>query len=103
MGEVQAPHLWTCDNLLVLLQPVHTCSVHVNMMSMARRLLLWEDTADQAVSQEDVGGLLRRPGADSDLILVPGRIHVALQVDDLPPHGERPPRSLSAIPFTSSI
>ena len=66
------------------------------------RLLLREDTADQAVSQEDVGGLLRRPGADSDLVLVPGRVHVALQVDDLPTHGELMAHGPTFIPGASA-
>ena len=65
--------------------------MHRKTSHTTRRLLLWKDTADQAVSQEDVGGLLRRPGADSDLILVSGRVHVTLQVDDLPTHGEDMP------------
>lgn len=54
------------------------------------RVLLWAHTADQTVAKEDVGGVLRRPCADGRIILVLGRTHVPLQVDDLPPHRAPP-------------
>ena len=47
-------------------------------LDAVRRLLLWEDAADQAVPQEDLGGLLWGPGPDGGVFLVPGRVHVAL-------------------------
>lgn len=47
-------------------------------LDAVRRLLLWEDAADQAVPQEDLGGLLWGPGPDGGVFLVPGGVHVAL-------------------------
>lgn len=62
---------------------VHGCMPHVIC-----RVLLRADAADKAVAEEDVGGVLRRPGADGDLILVSGGCAVALQMDGVPAHGE---------------
>lgn len=63
------------------------------------RFLLWEDSADQAVAQEDLGGLLRGPGPDGGIIVVPGGVHVAPSVDDLPEDSEHmPPRLLLCYP-----
>lgn len=55
-------------------------------VTLCCRVLLWADTADKTVAEEDMGGVFWGPGAHSHLLLVPGRPHVQIPVDDLPPH-----------------
>ena len=57
---------------------------------LCRRYVLWAQEVDTTVSQEDVGGLYWGLHHHCGGLLVPGWLHVQVQVDDVPSHSTSP-------------
>ncbi len=71
------------------------CLEHVVLVKASHHLscryMLWAQEADTAVSQEDMGGVHWGLHHYCGGLLVPGWLHVQVQVDDLPSHSTSPP------------
>ena len=60
------------------------------MYVLCCRYVLWTQEAHPAVPQEDMGGVHWGLHHHCGGLMVPGRLHVQVQVDDLPTHSMSP-------------